>query len=422
YCNVVLRAHHNDLVDHSKTAKHVSKKNSLNIKKQPTLNSFGISTKSNESKISDLKLAVHIAAHSSVRSIDHLGEILKSCGKGSTLENIKMHRTKCSQLILNAISPALSEQLVNDIGDHGYSLIVDESTDISVTKYMAFCVRYFSKSLQKITTQFLGLVNIERATAIALRDITLEFLKELKLVPENIIGLGVDGASNLCGKNHSLFTLLQEISPKLQLIKCGCHSLNICSSKASLMLPANVEFLLRESVNWFSHSALRQIEYSRLFNIINGEVVKQRKLIKISATRWLAFYNCIKVILEQWTEDDKYPSVLRSEDVKRVADALNNSLALLPIVALLKKFLHFNPTVVLSAVPPKFTDMPLELTKINTDMELLEMQWRKLGILKYSDICCSTVTISEKDSSEFWVDVYNIKDSGGKTAKECLKN
>ncbi|KAF0701978.1 Zinc finger protein, partial [Aphis craccivora] len=194
YCNVVLRAHHNDLVDHSKTAKHVSKKNSLNIKKQPTLNSFGISTKSNESKISDLKLAVHIAAHSSVRSIDHLGEILKSCGKGSTLENIKMHRTKCSQLILNAISPALSEQLVNDIGDHGYSLIVDESTDISVTKYMAFCVRYFSKSLQKITTQFLGLVNIERATAIALRDITLEFLKELKLVPENIIGLGVDGA------------------------------------------------------------------------------------------------------------------------------------------------------------------------------------------------------------------------------------
>jgi len=41
YCNVVLRAHHNDLVDHSKTAKHVSKKNSLNIKKQPTLNSFG---------------------------------------------------------------------------------------------------------------------------------------------------------------------------------------------------------------------------------------------------------------------------------------------------------------------------------------------------------------------------------------------
>lgn len=326
-----------------------------------------------------------------------------------------MHRTKCSQLILNVISPALSEQLVNDIGDHGYSLIVDESTDISVTKYMAFCVRYFSKSLQKITTQFLGLVIIERATAIALRDITLEFLKELKLVPENIIGLGVDGASNLCGKNHSLFTLLQEISPKLQLIKCVCHSLNICSSKASLMLPANVEFLLRESVNWFSHSALRQIEYSRLFNTINGEVVKQRKLIKLSATRWLAFYNCIKVILEQWTElkccfqlaslnekchsaaliyemynndsnllyllflkpvlrevtrvnllfqsthadltkvygdlkmillsiakriikpiflrDDEFPSVLRSEDVKKVADALNNPLALLPIAA-----------------------------------------------------------------------------------------
>lgn len=48
------------------------------------------------------------------------------------------------------------------------------------------------------------------------------------------------------------------------------------------------------------------------------------------------------------------------------------------------------------------------------------MQWRKLGTLKYSDICCSTVTISEKDSSEFWVDVYNINDSGGKRVFEEL--
>lgn len=28
----------------------------------------------------------------------------------------------------------------------------------------------------------------------------------------------------------------------------------------------------------------------------------------------------------------------------------------------IEKIRHFNPTVVLSAVPPKFTDLPLELT------------------------------------------------------------
>jgi len=247
-------------------------------------------------------LAVHISTHSSIRSIDHLGEMLKVFGKGSNLENLKLHRTKCSKLILNVLSPAILEDLVKDIGDIGYSLIVDESTDVSVNKNMAYCIRYFSKSKNQIRNEFSGFFVVERATIVALYDGTIGFLKQLNLNPINIIGLGVDGASYLCGMNHSLFTLLREISPKLQLIKCICHSLNTCSSKASEVLPSHIEFMLRESVSWFSHSALRKIEYSRLYETINGAESKQRYLVKLCATRWLAFYNCIKIILDQWLE------------------------------------------------------------------------------------------------------------------------
>ncbi|XP_050064206.1 uncharacterized protein LOC126553056 [Aphis gossypii] len=256
-CKVVLRAHHGDLISHSKTTKHIGKMKSLIVEKQPRLQSFGVSTVTRERKAVELKLAVHIATHSAIKSIDHLVDILKVSGKGSSLENLRLHRTKCSKLIINVISPAILQQLVMDVGDSKYSLIVDESTDVSVSKYMAFCIRYFSKPMQSITNEFLGLVTVERATADALRDVTLQFLKELKLKPENIIGLGVDGASNLCGRHHSLYTLLKEVSPNLQLIKCLCHSLNTCSSKASEVLPANLEFMLRETVSWFSYSPLR---------------------------------------------------------------------------------------------------------------------------------------------------------------------
>lgn len=232
---------------------------------------------------------------------DHLGEILRIYGQGSVLENMCLHCTKCSKLILKIVSPALVGQLVLDVGDNGYSLIVNESTDISISKYMAYCIRYYSKSLNRITNEFLGLVIIERATAETLKDGTLEFLKMLNISPENMVGLGVDGASNLCEKNNSLFTLLQEISPNLQLIKCVCHSLN---TKASTKLPSHipVEYLLRESVLWFSHSSLKQIEYNRLFLRINGDGAKQKKLVKLCATRWHVFYNCTSVILEQWLE------------------------------------------------------------------------------------------------------------------------
>ncbi|KAF0690927.1 Zinc finger protein, partial [Aphis craccivora] len=291
-CKIVLRAHHGDLISHSKTLKHISKTKSLIVEKQPKLSSFGVSTISKEKKNIDLKLAVHIACHSSIRSIDHLGDLLKLHGKGSPLENLKLHRTKCSKLILNVLSPSILQSLVEDIGNSKYSLIVDESTDVSVSKYMAYCIRYFSKSLQTITNEFLGLVIVERATADALCELTMQFLKEINLNPKNIIGLGVDGASNLCGRNHSLYTLLREISPNLQLIKCICHSLNTCSSKASDVLPAHLEFMLRETVSWFSYSALRKMEYARLYETINGSCKAQKQLVKLSATRWLAFYNC----------------------------------------------------------------------------------------------------------------------------------
>lgn len=159
---------------------------------------LGVSNVSRDNKLIDNMLAVHIATHSSTLSIDHLGEMLKVLfGKSSNLENLKLHRTKCSKLILNILSPAIVENLVKDIGDIGYSLIVDESTDVSVNKYMAYCIRYFSKSTNQIRNEFLGLIVVERATAVALYEGTIEFLKQLNLNPKNMIGLGVDGASNL---------------------------------------------------------------------------------------------------------------------------------------------------------------------------------------------------------------------------------
>jgi len=48
----------------------------------------------------------------------------------------------------------------------------------------------------------------------------------------------------------------------------------------------------------------------------------------------------------------------------------------------------------------------------DADIEDIEAQWNKLLTLKYSEIC-DGVSIDEKDTSRFWIDVYNIKDSCG---------
>ncbi|CAL1688680.1 unnamed protein product [Lasius platythorax] len=128
-----------------------------------------------------------------------------------------MHRTKCSKLISNVISSALLSELVEDVGNKPYSLIIDESTDISVKKYIAVCIRYFSLMQSDIVTEFLGIITIIETTAVTLYDSLVNYLKEINLPVKNLIGIGTDGASNLCGKNHSLFTLLKERVPLPQL-------------------------------------------------------------------------------------------------------------------------------------------------------------------------------------------------------------
>lgn len=56
-------------------------------------------------------------------------------GAGSNLENLRLHCTKCSMLIINVISPSLEKDLRKRVNDAKYyCLLVDEATDVSSGK------------------------------------------------------------------------------------------------------------------------------------------------------------------------------------------------------------------------------------------------------------------------------------------------
>lgn len=103
----------------------------------------GIKAVDSEAKSLDLRLSMYVATHTTIKSINHLSELLKVLGKGSKLERLQIHRTKCSKLIANVLAPAILSDLIQDVKEckTGYSLIIDESTDITVNKYMGICIR-----------------------------------------------------------------------------------------------------------------------------------------------------------------------------------------------------------------------------------------------------------------------------------------
>ncbi|KAE8738355.1 hypothetical protein FOCC_FOCC016169 [Frankliniella occidentalis] len=171
----------------------------------PEFASFRVKTK--ESKERDLVLAAHVACHSSVRTIDHLGEIINCISsEGNRQPPLKLHRTKCSKIICKVISPCMQRDLVKDVGDCWFSLIIDESTDTTTMKHLAIMIKYYSHKHKCMILDFLGLVETPECTATILYNVIKEFLKKIGLNIKKILALGTDGAANLCGAHHSALT------------------------------------------------------------------------------------------------------------------------------------------------------------------------------------------------------------------------
>ncbi|XP_026293825.1 uncharacterized protein LOC113217939 [Frankliniella occidentalis] len=306
YCKHTFKDNRKSAVDdHGTTLTHSKNAAHWNRRQQPTLANMGaVRIIDKEVKLIDLVLTVFVACHTAVRSVDHLGELLRRLGTGSKLQHLRMHRTKCSMLIKNVIAPAMLTDLVRDIGDRPFSLIIDESTDVSVVKYLAFMVRYHSPTRKAVVTDFLGFAEVYRAFAVSLYTLTKEYLQEVGLRIQNLVGLGTDGAASMCSAVHdnsSVYSLLKRDVPNLQLVKCVCHTLHLAASHASDVLPEDLEFLVRETRNWFASSPLRRQNYEALFKAMNdGDM--PLKLVQLSGTRWLAWSRALAVITAQWDE------------------------------------------------------------------------------------------------------------------------
>lgn len=144
YCKCSLLAHKKDLLNHAKTMKHErAAKHCLVVQSTKPLTVF--SAKPRAIKIIELKLSTYVAEHCSINCINHLSELIKTLDpKSVLLSDIKLHRTKCTMLIKNVIGPSMLESLVEDVGDANFSLIIDESTDVSTCKTLCMIIKYFS--------------------------------------------------------------------------------------------------------------------------------------------------------------------------------------------------------------------------------------------------------------------------------------
>lgn len=84
-----------------------------------------------------------------------------------------------------------------------FSVMADESTDVSTLEQMSICLRFVDEShpsQPEVREEFSGFIQLENTNADSISRSILEFLENCNLDIGNLRGQGYDGASVMAGK------------------------------------------------------------------------------------------------------------------------------------------------------------------------------------------------------------------------------
>lgn len=228
--------------------------------------------------------------------MEHLPKLMQAvCLDSKIAKEIKCSSTKTHDIIDHIIGKESFDSLCEDLRQSKFSLIIDESTDLSTTKHLCLVSRY--AKMNRIKDCFLALIPLEEANAATLFEHIVNFFRSNDIpYKSNLIGFASDGANVMMGRNNSVVTLLQTEIPNIFILKCTCHSFHLCASYACTKLPRFIEDLVRDIYNYFSSSPKRVAEFKN-FQVFCD--LKVHKILHPSQTRWLSVHAAVKRILEQ---------------------------------------------------------------------------------------------------------------------------
>ena len=302
-CKVTLKnANKSMLSKHKISAKHIKNfeaaKSTIDISQ--FMKSSSSSAADNQTARSELAIAAYFTEHNIPFScIDHFLPMCKIAFPDSKIvKTLSMKRTKLSYIVQDGIAFDENARMSDICKSQYFSVIIDESTDISVTQILAIVVRYFDHTQENVVDALLDTVVVEDGTALGLYDSVKKIMHDKNIPLTNIIGFGSDNCSAMMGSKNGFQKLLKDDLPSVFVMGCVCHSLALCASHAVKLLPSYLETFLKNLTSYFSRSSKRQRDFSLIQEAVE---LPCHKVPKLSQTRWLSRENVISSVLDQYS-------------------------------------------------------------------------------------------------------------------------
>lgn len=244
-------------------------------------------------------------------------------------EKLKNHILKC-QKNASYISPEIQNEII-EISAHivqekivktvneseHFSILADETMDVSSKEQLTLNVRYVTFELRKPTLRedFLCFVRVTSQKSEELANVIVQTCEKLGLNLHKCIGQGYDGAANMAGHVSGVQVRIKELYPKMMYVHCSSHRLNLSISYSmksaivanSLTLVEDISRLFRKNdhPNQLLEAAIKLYSphstKNRLINACKTRFVERHETIHL----FVELFECICICLDEIKNDTK---------------------------------------------------------------------------------------------------------------------
>lgn len=133
--------------------------------------------------------------------------------------------------VLRLMALHILRDITSQLSGKWFTIMVDETTDLSNTEQLVLCIRYVDDCLN-VHEEPVGLYSLESTTANSIMMTIQDILLRMNLRINNCRGQCYDDASNMSGAKSGVCTRIRELEPRSIYTHCYGHALNLATQDA----------------------------------------------------------------------------------------------------------------------------------------------------------------------------------------------
>ncbi|XP_078171495.1 uncharacterized protein LOC144565578 [Carex rostrata] len=225
-------------------------------------------------------------------------------------QNLKLIAPTIQKDIVNACAEETTKDIIAELGDELFLVLIDEARDASTKEQMAVVIRFVNKS-GSVVERFLGIVHVSDTTALCLKAALENLFGKHGLSLCRLRGQGYDGASNMSGEFNGLKALIMNENESAYYVHCFAHQLQLTlvavannHARVGLFFQMVARLLNVTGGSCKRRDQLRDearinvVEAISSEEIVTGSGLKQESsLARTGDTRWSSHFNTLNSLV-----------------------------------------------------------------------------------------------------------------------------